>query len=75
MMADSILCCQPKAESIADAMQKAMTPGFRQIAEKTVCPFGDGNSSDLIFGEIIRYLQSGPHDSKKSFYDIRFEIE
>lgn len=74
MMAESIICCPPVREEITAAMRQALSPEFRAIARHTSCPFGDGNTSEKIM-EIIRGFLNTPETStKKSFYDIPFEV-
>lgn len=72
MLADSVLCCSPDFESILEAMQKAQSPEFKSIAKNTENPFGDGNTSEKIFNEIVTFLASENFSVKKRFYDLNF---
>ena len=51
-------------------MKKAMTPEFKAIAANTDSPFGDGRTSEKILSELLRFLRSAPHNTKKTFYDL-----
>ncbi len=70
IMADSVISCDPSSDSIKSAMIKALSPEFKEIAQNTVSPFGDGNTSERIVSEIKRTLKNGEIDLKKKFYDI-----
>lgn len=74
VMAESILCCEPEAGGIRRAMKKALSGAFQQTAKRTVCPFGDGNTSEKIVSVILDFLASSHGDTKKRFYDISFEV-
>lgn len=70
MMSKSIICCEPTAQAIKEAMNRALTPELKHTALTEKCPFGDGNTSEKIVAEIKRFLSSGESGSKKKFYDI-----
>ncbi len=70
VMADSLICCEPKREAITEAMKKAVSPEFAEIARNTVSPFGDGNTSERMVEAIKNALSSGNIDLKKKFYDL-----
>lgn len=74
VMAESILCCEPEAAAIRQAMEKALSGAFQQTAKRTVCPFGDGNTSGKIISVLLDFLASFHGDTKKQFYDISFEV-
>lgn len=71
VMADSLICCEPKSEGILAAMKKAISPEFQEMVQKTESPFGDGNTSDKIINELKKVLNSQDISLKKKFYDIR----
>ena len=49
---------------------EAMTPEFKAVAANTDSPFGDGRTSKKILSELLRFLRSAPHNTKKTFYDL-----
>ena len=70
MHAESVIDCLPEREAVTAAMKKAMSPDFKAIAARTVSPFGDGRTSEKILSELLRFLRSAPHNTKKTFYDL-----
>ena len=70
MRAESVIDCPPEREAITAAMKTAMTPEFKAIAANTDSPFGDGRTSEKILSELLRFLRSAPHNTKKTFYDL-----
>lgn len=75
VMAESILCCQPVQADIAEAMRRALSPEFKQVARNTANPFGDGRASERIMAVIYSFLGTPRENIKKVFYDISFEVE
>lgn len=65
--------CEPDCESITEAMYKAATNEFKQIARNVVNPFGDGTTSDKMIA-ILKHFLAGKVDVKKDFYDVSFEV-
>ena len=70
MLATSVLSCEPTREAIEAAMRRAMTEDFQAIARQSDTPFGKGQTSSEIHRILKAYLASGPHDSRKPFYDL-----
>lgn len=70
LMADSVICCEPKRDSIVETMDKAASmkhvPSFI---------YGDGNTSDKIIGKIKDFFGYGPVIPRKTFYDIEADYE
>lgn len=73
MMADSVICCEPITDEIISAMIKALSSEFKKFVEKTISPFDNGDTSVKILYEIKRFLTSNKSDTKKAFYNIKFE--
>ena len=69
--ADSIIDCDPNTKSIETALKKALSKEFRNTAKNCISPFGDGNTSPKIVGEIKRVFTSAGIDLKKKFYDLQ----
>ena len=70
MRAESVIDCPPEREAITAAMKTAMSSDFKAIAANTDSPFGDGHTSEKILSELLRFLRSAPHNTKKTFYDL-----
>ena len=75
MMAESIICCEPKCGEIVSAMKKALTDEFQEKAKHVNSPFGDGTTSDQIVEHILDFLHSKRETYEKKFYDIDFVLE
>ncbi len=69
---ETVVPCEPDADSIHEAIKKSLTKEFRDKAEKAENPYGDGNTSDKIIRIIRDYLVNHKIDIKKKFYDIEF---
>jgi GDP/UDP-N,N'-diacetylbacillosamine 2-epimerase (hydrolysing) len=68
IMADSVICCQPFTANIKNAIDKAISPEFKEASKHAEHPFGDGNVTE----KIVRIIKSMPITEelvKKSFYD------
>lgn len=65
--AGAINCAWERGE-IADAIEKAVSPEFAQVAAKAENPYGGGDVSGAILREIKRALNNGV-SLKKEFYD------
>lgn len=74
MMADSVICCEPKCEEVVKAMERAATDEFQEKAKNVKSPFGDGTTSDKIHDKIIEFLGKDNYNYEKSFYDIEFFV-
>lgn len=74
MMADSVVCCEPKCKDIENAMKKALTNDFQEKAKYVKSPFGVGDTSDQIVEHILDFLANNRDTQKKSFYDIDFSV-
>ena len=72
MMADSVICCEPKREAIVRAMNTALTNEFQEKAKHIKSPFGDGSTSEKIMEHIVKFLRSERISHEKKFYDIAF---
>ena len=70
--ARSIIDCAPDRASILAAMDRALSPEFRESLRGVDNPYGDGTTSRRIT-EILKERLNGALDLKKPFYDIDFE--
>ena len=71
MQGDSILNCDPCAESISEAIRTALSPAFREIARHASNPYGDGNASGKIAEIVHDQLIHDKLVLKKTFYDLK----
>ncbi|MEG1275954.1 MAG: UDP-N-acetylglucosamine 2-epimerase [Ruthenibacterium sp.] len=69
IVCDNVLCCAANEQSIAAALQTALTPAFAEKAHKTVSPYNGGNTAEKIVRIIEEFLQSPGCDAPKRFYD------
>ena len=72
LMADSIINCKTEKESICKAIKIAMSDEFRERAQKTVNPYGSGNTSYEILKIIKDFVCNSKVNLKKEFYDVKF---
>ena len=72
MMAESVICCEPKRADIVKVMKTALTDAFQEKAKHIKSPFGDGSTSEQIMEHILRFLHSERTTQEKKFYDIEF---
>ncbi len=56
IQADSILNCEAISDEIVRTMKKAASESFRDVAAKTVNPYGNGNTSEKIVETIKDYF-------------------
>lgn len=70
MQGESIINCEPDADSIADAIHTALSPAFREIAASATNPYGDGNASIQIAEIVHDQLIYEKMILKKKFYDL-----
>lgn len=68
LKADSIIDCDETEQAIFDAIKKALSPEFREIAKNAKNPYGRGNASL----KIKTYLKKAPLQDVliKKFYDM-----
>lgn len=69
--AESVISCQPKEESITEALQLAFSADFQKKLKKVKNPYGEGGASE----KIVEILKSSDYSEllKKKFIDIRFD--
>lgn len=74
IMADSMLCCACERGDILAALKKAVSAAFSRFADSAPCPYGEGNASEVITSQLLRFLREDRLLSKKSFYDVDFTL-
>lgn len=68
LMAESVISCEPKCQSILDAMALAMHMEQKEYHS----PYGDGNTSEQIVCIIKDFFEKEKINLKKRFYDIPY---
>ena len=66
LAADSVLHCDPTAESIGLALHQALSDEFAEISKMAVNPYGQGNASEAI----VNVLEHFDEPIHKSFHDL-----
>jgi len=69
LQAGSVINCEPFAEEISNAINKALSDEFKVIAKNTVNPYGDGNTSEKVITVLKDFLLNRKINLKKRFYD------
>ncbi len=69
LQAESVLSCGTSADSIAEAIRKALSNDMKKISKEASCPFGDGHAAEKIVEHSLEALKNGI-DLRKSFNDI-----
>jgi GDP/UDP-N,N'-diacetylbacillosamine 2-epimerase (hydrolysing) len=69
LQAKSVVNCLPEKADILNAIDKVLTPSFREALESVQNPYGTGGASEKIFNVIKRAPLK--EIVKKRFYDIR----
>ena len=72
--AESVIDCNPDAESILNAIKKARTKDFKELCQNVVNPNGDGRTTEKIISAIKQYCENNDIDIKKKFFDIDFNV-
>jgi hypothetical protein len=68
-MAENVISCEAEAGAIAEAIGRALDPGFRERLEGLESPFGDGRVS----GRILEAIAAAPEADqlrRKGFHDL-----
>ncbi|GAB4264457.1 UDP-N-acetylglucosamine 2-epimerase [Thermincola ferriacetica] len=71
--AESVIDCEPQAEKIIEAMEKAFSPEFAAFCREVRNPYGEGNSAARIV-KILKDSLESVTGLKKKFYDIDFVL-
>lgn len=64
--ADSIIDCADSLQAIIEAINKALSPRFRELTKQVISPYGSGNSA----ASIKDFLKRAPLVTRKPFYDL-----
>lgn len=70
LQSESIINCTEDKESIARAIDKAMSKEHKEVCSKVVSPYGSGDASEQIAKKIYDIVIEDKINLKKKFYDI-----
>lgn len=70
IQSECIINCEISTAEIIQAMQKALSPEFREFAKTADYPYGDGHAAEKILAVLHEWLDADRIDLKKKFYDI-----
>lgn len=73
--AESVIDCPTRRREIIRAVNKAMSPDFREKLEHMENPYGDGDTVGKITAILKERIGASEVDLRKPFYDIDFRIE
>jgi len=71
LQAGSIINCEDDANSITEAIRKALDEEFCEKCRRVVHPYGDGHAADRIAKKAVEVVLNGKIDLKKKFFDIK----
>ena len=75
IQAKSIINCEPKEESIIEAIKLAISSNYRSNIKNVVNPYGDGKTTSNKIVEITRdFLLNDRIELRKSFFDIEVKL-
>jgi len=66
--ADSVIHCNPDTDSIAHAIEKALSPAFREKAKNTSNPYSKSDTTATMAAAIEKFLENPP--TLKRFHDL-----
>lgn len=69
LAAESVIHCAPDQAAISRAIEKAMSPAFREACRHAVNPYGAGDASSAV----LRQLESWKPASFKKFFDVKVD--
>jgi UDP-N-acetylglucosamine 2-epimerase (non-hydrolysing)/GDP/UDP-N,N'-diacetylbacillosamine 2-epimerase (hydrolysing) len=73
LKASSVIDCEEKKEDIMEALEKALSPSFREEIQDVSSPYGDGRTAPRI-KEKLKAVPLGEDVLKKGFYDLDFSL-
>lgn len=74
LKAESVIDCEPVKASVFESINKAISPEFKELAERVKNPYGDGNTSKKIVSILEREIKNSGINLKKKFYDVDFKM-
>jgi GDP/UDP-N,N'-diacetylbacillosamine 2-epimerase (hydrolysing) len=73
IQAESVINCQPINEDIEKAMKLALSDTFKNKAQNTINPYGDGNTSAKVVEVLKDFILNDKINLKKKFFDCGVE--
>lgn len=70
IQSECIINCEISTAEIMQAMQKALSPEFKEFAKTADYPYGDGHAAEKILSVLHDWLDADRIDLKKKFYDM-----
>lgn len=70
LQSENILNCSAGADSIVEAMNKALSPEFRKTCQGVISPYGDGHAAERIAEKIVSIVFQSQIELKKSFFNL-----
>lgn len=70
LQSESIINCDTPSAAIVNAIERAMSSEHKNICEKIVSPYGDGNAAEKIAQLSVETVLKGNIDQRKKFYDL-----
>ncbi len=72
LQATSVINCKSTSEEINKAIMLARSSEYKEMANRTVNPYGDGNTSDKVVEVLKEYVLGEKIQLMKSFYEIAY---
>ncbi len=69
----SVINCEPREDSIKQAIELALSNNFIKKAQETINPYGNGETSGKIVDVIKDFIINDKVNLKKKFYDCKVE--
>ena len=70
LQGQTVINCEPKADSIARAINQARSEAFLQEIRTAVNPYGDGHTSDKIVNILVKLIEEEKIGVAKKFFDL-----
>ena len=72
LQSTSVINCDPAREEIDRAIMIARSNEYKEVAKRTVNPYGDGNTSDKVVEVLKEYVLGEKIQLMKTFYEVGF---
>jgi len=70
LQSKSIINCKTDSNSIAAAIQTAMSDEYKSMCKNVISPYGSGNTGKQIAHKVMEVIWDGTIDLKKKFFDL-----
>lgn len=72
---ETVIDCGTAKDEIAYSIKKALSDDYKKECLKYPGLYGDGNASKMIIKQIMRFFSDDSFESKKKFFNIKFDIK